>query len=281
MSNRGYDQYDQVSSPPPGSIRSLPTQQQQQGTFPPPQSQQGGVPVQHQRRPSNQNSFIQQTAPSQQPQFIPQQSQPQHNFGSNYNNPSLQSLQSSNNTHHQGQGQSGGQGRYEDDKHYNEFDFGSSVRSNSNDVGSMQSRGGNNNGGGGGWDNRNSHAHTSLIMEKDYGQVAYGAPSYPPSNSPLLHGNQFQNQQQQNYPQDPFQQNQNLNGIFGNLPRPNYYNENDQYSLMREKLLERRSLRAVELTDGHLVIEVPVPRSILQYNSYKGEDLSEESGRLR
>lgn len=49
----------------------------------------------------------------------------------------------------------------------------------------------------------------------------------------------------------------------------------------REKMLKRRSIREIELTDGNLVLELPVPRSILQYNSYRGEDLSLESGKLR
>jgi chitin synthase len=56
------------------------------------------------------------------------------------------------------------------------------------------------------------------------------------------------------------------------------YNQNNNYahsdySQARRKLLDRRSLRQIELVDGNLVLELPVPRSILQYNTYRGEDL--------
>jgi chitin synthase len=82
--------------------------------------------------------------------------------------------------------------------------------------------------------------------------LAYGAPSYPPSSP---YGNQH-----------------------GGYDDESYMNE---YNLAREQLYKRRSVRQVELTDGHLVLEVPVPRSILQFNQFKGNDLSEESGKMR
>lgn len=60
-----------------------------------------------------------------------------------------------------------------------------------------------------------------------------------------------------------------------------YQQQQNEYYAARQKLLNRREAKQIELTDGHLVLEVPVPRSILQYNAYKGEDLSLESGKMR
>lgn len=224
--SNNYDQYNQDYSytSPNRQQQSLPQQ-----TLPPMQQTQQQQQVSQGRRPSNNNSFVQQSS----------QQQPQHSFGPNYNNPSLQSLNESNQYNNN---------QYYDDTHENSY--GPPPSQNQN------------------WDSRSSYSHTALTMEKDYGNMPpslpYGAPSYPPS-SPLLGGPQQYNQ----------------NGIFGNRPQPSYYNDNDQYSIMRQKMLDRRSVRQIELTDGHLVLEVPVPRSIKQYNSYKGEDLSEESGKLR
>ncbi|KAM0748706.1 glycosyltransferase family 2 protein [Meredithblackwellia eburnea MCA 4105] len=102
-----------------------------------------------------------------------------------------------------------------------------------------------------------------------------GAPAYPPSLSPVHPPN----------PNSPFfnsspNPQQQGGGWYGQQQQQQQYHS-AEYMRARQKLLNRRSVRQIELTDGHLVLEVPVPRSILQYNSYKGEDMSLESGKLR
>lgn len=117
-------------------------------------------------------------------------------------------------------------------------------------------------------DNASTYSHTALTMEKGEPEylysppaIPYGAPSYPPS-SPLHPPN----------PNSPF---------FADSQYAYQSQRENEYQQARQKLLNRRSVRQIELTDGHLVLEVPVPRSILQYNKYKGEDLSSESGKMR
>lgn len=117
-------------------------------------------------------------------------------------------------------------------------------------------------------DGASTYSHTALTMEKtrepEYlyspPAVPYGAPSYPPG-SPLHPPN----------PNSPFF---HSGGAYPDQ-------RENEYQHARQKLLNRRSVRQIELTDGHLVLDVPVPRSILQYNKYKGEDLSAESGKMR
>lgn len=58
-------------------------------------------------------------------------------------------------------------------------------------------------------------------------------------------------------------------------PQQSYYNE------AREQVMRRREKKKVELVDGHLQLNLPVPRSIKQFIQWKGADLSEESGKLR
>ncbi|KAL8278351.1 hypothetical protein RQP46_009243 [Phenoliferia psychrophenolica] len=133
-------------------------------------------------------------------------------------------------------------------------------------------------------DNASTYSHTALnpshshvqMDEKHYddGQqygyappvVPFGAPSYPPA-SPIRapYGNGA----------DPFY------GRGAGADQAFAMQQQSEYALARQKLMNRRSVRQIELTDGHLVLEVPVPRSILQYNKYKGEDLSLESGKMR
>lgn len=49
----------------------------------------------------------------------------------------------------------------------------------------------------------------------------------------------------------------------------------------RELLLARREQKRVQLVDGHLVLDLQVPKSLKQHISYRGDDLREESGKLR
>ncbi|KAI5474977.1 chitin synthase, glycosyltransferase family 2 protein [Pseudohyphozyma bogoriensis] len=114
------------------------------------------------------------------------------------------------------------------------------------------------------YDTASVNSHTALNMPPPHAPYAAQHHQYPPA-SPIAPPN----------PNSPFFNPQNSSPRF---PAPHQQSE---YSMARQKLLNRRSVRQVELTDGHLVLEMPVPRSILQYNSYKGEDMSLESGKMR
>ena len=46
-------------------------------------------------------------------------------------------------------------------------------------------------------------------------------------------------------------------------------------------MFERREVKQIQLTDGNLVLDLPVPRSILRFSSFKGDDIGTESGHLR
>jgi hypothetical protein len=122
-------------------------------------------------------------------------------------------------------------------------------------------------------DARSTYSHTALRLEpeKDYyagapplppvQNLAYESLSYPPS-TPLMRP-----------PPSPFA---------GNMyPQGSYYQQPAYYSQARENVMQRREAKKVELVDGHLVMDLPVPKSIQQFNHYKGEDMSEESGKMR
>lgn len=131
------------------------------------------------------------------------------------------------------------------------------------------------------WDARSNYSHTALTMDKvrpppplaateltqvqqDYyppqpaPPLPYGAPAYPPS-----------------LPMHP------PHSPYGMPMAQPYYQPPNEYAMQRQKYMNRRSVKQVELVDGHLVLECPVPRSIKQYITYKGEDMSEESGKMR
>lgn len=56
---------------------------------------------------------------------------------------------------------------------------------------------------------------------------------------------------------------------------PSFYNQ------AREQVMRRREQAKVELVDGHLRLDLPVPRSLKQIISFKGQDMREESGKMR
>ncbi|GAA6023527.1 hypothetical protein JCM11491_005529 [Sporobolomyces phaffii] len=62
-----------------------------------------------------------------------------------------------------------------------------------------------------------------------------------------------------------------------------YENPNSQYAHARRGVMKRREKKQVELTDGHLVLEVPVARSLarLATSAGAGGELERESGKLR
>lgn len=104
---------------------------------------------------------------------------------------------------------------------------------------------------GGGYDDRDAYgSQVNMLLPSQ--------PAYPP---PMPSPRSPYGQQQQYYPQQ--------------------YQQQTQYSVAREQLMKSRKKKEIRLTDGNLVLQLEVPRSILQFNSYKGEDLSMESGKLR
>ncbi|GAA5985410.1 hypothetical protein JCM11641_000148 [Rhodosporidiobolus odoratus] len=136
----------------------------------------------------------------------------------------------------------------------------------------------------GGDDNASTHSHTALNMplnEKDYYHQtppvpslpshyapAPDAPSYPPS-SPYHSPNMA--------PPSP-----SLAGYWAGGAQPGgFYEQQGYYAQARQDVMKRREKKKVELTDGHLVLDLPVPRSIQQLSVYRGEDLRKESGTLR
>ncbi|GAA5870574.1 hypothetical protein JCM8547_002051 [Rhodosporidiobolus lusitaniae] len=136
-------------------------------------------------------------------------------------------------------------------------------------------------------DNASTHSHTALSMpinEKDYYQhtppvpslpshyaPAPGAPSYPPSSPLLSPGGGMP-------PPSP-----SLAGYWAGGFQPGGFYEQPQsyYTQARAPIMKRREKKQVQLTDGHLVLDLPVPRSIQQLSVYRGEDMREESGKLR
>lgn len=45
--------------------------------------------------------------------------------------------------------------------------------------------------------------------------------------------------------------------------------------------MRRREQKKIELVDGHLRLDLPVPRSLKQKIVWAGDDLREESGKMR
>lgn len=60
-----------------------------------------------------------------------------------------------------------------------------------------------------------------------------------------------------------------------------YYENSSHYAQARQAVMKRREQKKVELVDGHLVLDLNVPRSLKQISRFAGEDLREESGKLR
>ncbi|SGY80101.1 BQ5605_C008g05303 [Microbotryum silenes-dioicae] len=65
-------------------------------------------------------------------------------------------------------------------------------------------------------------------------------------------------------------------GVLGN-----YHNNGGAFHQERMKVMQRRGRKKIALVDGHLVMDLPVPRSIQQFNKYRGEDMNQESGTMR
>lgn len=112
-------------------------------------------------------------------------------------------------------------------------------------------------------------------------------PAYPPSPAPIPYNSP---QPHQAYPMSPT----SFSGAFatpstphglgpgpGSLYPGSSYPQTSQYAEAHRRLMRQRSVKQVKLTNGHLVMEVPAPRSLMTYNSYKGEDMGRESGKLR
>ncbi|GAA5918550.1 hypothetical protein JCM1841_003297 [Sporobolomyces salmonicolor] len=127
-------------------------------------------------------------------------------------------------------------------------------------------------------DHASIHSHTALTMEKDYYAAASslppphalspqfpGAPSYPP-HSPSI---------RPPAPASP------ASYFVGGWAPGGYYEQQGYYAQARQDVMKRREKKRVELQDGHLVLDLPVARSLTQLSSFKGEDLREESGKLR
>lgn len=132
-------------------------------------------------------------------------------------------------------------------------------------------------------DNSSVYSHTALNLEKDpyYNDAApslppqpqYGAPNYPPS-SPLSRP-----------PPTPFSGNlpyhDQQGGHFPYGPPLSPAGPPSFYAQAREQVMKRREQAKVELVDGHLRLDLPVPRSLKQIISFQGQDMREESGKMR
>ncbi|KAK4055626.1 hypothetical protein OIV83_000172 [Microbotryomycetes sp. JL201] len=134
-------------------------------------------------------------------------------------------------------------------------------------------------------------SHTALTFQNDSEKS-----HYPPSSSPLAvnqvprldyFGHAPQQQARQPYspggissPQSPFAPRPAPTAYLQGPPPPSPYQQTVFYR-ERERLLARREQKRVQLTDGHLVLDLDVPKSLKQHISYRGDDLREESGKLR
>ncbi|KAM0788848.1 hypothetical protein ACM66B_002933 [Microbotryomycetes sp. NB124-2] len=143
-------------------------------------------------------------------------------------------------------------------------------------------------------DKQSITSHTALTFQAD-SEKSY----YPPSTSPMTVNHMprldyFQHSQQQQMP--PQRQPYSPAGIssplspFAPRPAPTMYHQSPpppspyqqtMFYKERERLLARREQKRVQLTDGHLVLDLDVPKSLKQHISYRGDDLREESGKLR
>ncbi|GAA5916120.1 uncharacterized protein JCM6883_001738 [Sporobolomyces salmoneus] len=128
-------------------------------------------------------------------------------------------------------------------------------------------------------DAHSASSHTALNMpysEKDYYQNS-AVPSLPPQPIHATPPSPY-------YPPSP-----NPGGYFSPGPHGHqqfvggfggyYENPNTQYAQLRQGVMKRREKKQVELTDGHLVLELPVARSLAQLG--KGGSEEWESGKLR
>ncbi|SCV71014.1 BQ2448_3776 [Microbotryum intermedium] len=66
-------------------------------------------------------------------------------------------------------------------------------------------------------------------------------------------------------------------GVLGNY----HNNGGGAFQQERMRVMQRRGRKKIALVDGHLVMDLPVPKSIQQFNKYRGEDMSQESGKMR
>ncbi|GJN89882.1 hypothetical protein Rhopal_002871-T1 [Rhodotorula paludigena] len=145
-------------------------------------------------------------------------------------------------------------------------------------------------------DAASTHSHTALhlpLADRDYyssppplpsphfvpappqPQLPPGAPSYPPMSPAFPPPSPA-------YPYAAPYTPMQMRPVFSPTFQPGqYYEQSSYYAQARQDVLKRREKKRVALTDGHLVLDLPVPRSIQQLSVYKGEDLREESGKLR
>ncbi|GAA6054572.1 putative Chitin synthase 1 (putative) [Rhodotorula toruloides] len=140
-------------------------------------------------------------------------------------------------------------------------------------------------------DNASTTSHTALNMpvtEKDY----YHSPP-PPASQHLLSPHYSPSHQIPAYPPPPspsahYVPMPSPHGYFPPQPlfspsfQPGaYYESSSHYAQARQAVMKRREQKKVELVDGHLVLELNVPRSLKQVSRFAGEDMREESGWLR
>ncbi|GAA6029629.1 hypothetical protein JCM8097_000971 [Rhodosporidiobolus ruineniae] len=139
----------------------------------------------------------------------------------------------------------------------------------------------------GGDDAGSTHSHTALNMpvdEKDYYTHGHppqsapqhfapapGAPSYPPPPSPSF----------AQYAPPPGSPGLQQYWAGGFQPGGFYEQQSGYYAQARQDVMKRREKKQVQLTDGHLILDLKVPRSIQQLSVYRGEDMRKESGFLR
>ncbi|GAA5956701.1 hypothetical protein JCM3765_005709 [Sporobolomyces pararoseus] len=136
---------------------------------------------------------------------------------------------------------------------------------------------------------QSTSSHTALNMqtvvddEKDYYNNP-AVPSLPPQPLPPHSHSQFNTPPSPYYPPSPspgyFPQPpgtpQHFIGGFGGY----YENPNSQYAQFRQGIMKRREKKQIELTDGHLVLELPVARSLAQLGG-AGGGTGRESEKLR
>ncbi|KAK4057958.1 hypothetical protein OIO90_001177 [Microbotryomycetes sp. JL221] len=146
-------------------------------------------------------------------------------------------------------------------------------------------------------DKQSVYSHTALTMVRQPSADDEKSSSfYPPSTrqSPIM--SPRDHVPQLGYFQPPHRQPSTSPGIssplspFAPRPSPTYPQQHPMspvpyqqtiFYKERERLLARREQKRVQLTDGHLVLDLDVPKSLKQHISYKGDDLRQESGKLR
>lgn len=117
-----------------------------------------------------------------------------------------------------------------------------------------------------------SRAH---LVDPQYAQPVAGMSPYPPPQPQISPSHTFN--EKVPMPYSPYDQQGSYfsPSVVGGFSVPSPYGQ------VREKVLNRRENQQIQLTDGHLVLDCPVPQSILTYAKDYGGNGGDEFKKMR